>query len=93
MPSDTPKNLFCCLHAQMGRCSKSDMSQLRARAAARGLGVRHTDLKRNERAPALRYISLGASIKSAARAHKVLPQTIRNWHIHTNTRTDTLRNK
>ena len=63
----------------MGKCSKSGMSQLRARAAARGLGVRHTDLKRNERALALRYISLGVSIKSAARAHKVLSQTIRNW--------------
>ena len=63
----------------MGKCSKSDMSQLRARVAARGLGVRHTDLKENERALALRYISLGASIKLAARAHKVLPQTIRNW--------------
>ena len=47
----------------MGKCSKSDMSQLRARVAARGLGVRHTDLKENERALALRYISLGASIK------------------------------
>ena len=56
-----------------------DMSQLRARVAARGLGVRHTDLQENERALALRYISLGASIKLAARAHKVLPQTIRNW--------------
>ena len=63
----------------MGKRSKSDMSQLRARAAAHGDGVRHPDFKQRERGLALRYISLGVSVNTAARAHEVLPQTIRNW--------------
>ena len=64
---------------QMGKRNKSDLSQLRARAAAHGVGVRPSDFKRRERALALRYISLGVSVSTAAQAHEVLPQTIRNW--------------
>ncbi len=63
----------------MGKRSKSGLSQPRARAAAHGVGVRHSDFKRRERALALRYISLGVSVNTAAQAHEVLPQTIRNW--------------
>jgi transposase len=77
--SDIIKNLLCCLHSQMGKRSKSDTSHLRARAAAHGDGVRHPEFKRSERALALRYISLGVSVKTAARAHGVLPQTIQKW--------------
>ncbi len=63
----------------MGKHSKSDTSHLRARAAAHGDGVRHQEFKRKERALALRYISLGVSVITAARAHGVLPQTIPKW--------------
>ena len=73
------KKLSYRLHSQMGKRSKSDMSQPRARAAAHGVGVRRSDAKQSVRALALKYISLGVSVKTAARAHKVLPQTIRNW--------------
>ncbi len=73
------KNLLCCLHSQMGKRSKSDTSHLRARAAAHGDGVRHPEFKRRERALALNYISRGVSVKTAARAHGVLPQTILQW--------------
>ena len=63
----------------MGKCSKSDVSHLRARAGAHGDGVRHPDFKQSERALALWYLSLGFVVNTAAQAHEVLPQAIRNW--------------